>query len=249
MHIFITGGTRGIGLGLVKEFLKRGHSVSYTGTQQKSIDKHISELEGSFLPIICDIRSRKQIETAKDLAMDKFKSIDIWINNAGVDQDRLEVSDLSEEEIKRVIDINVIGMMLGTSVALKEMKKQNYGVVYNMEGLGSNNMKIPKTLIYGSSKRLLTYFSQGCNKELKNYKNIFVGTFQPGMVFTDLLMNNMGDDGMKIARILGSEVEEVAPFLVEKALKGKKTIKFLTTRKVLYRFLTSPFKHKKDHRS
>ncbi len=245
MHIFITGGTRGIGFGLVNEFLKRGHSVSYTGTSQASIDKHISELEGSFLPIICDVRSKQQIVKAKDLAMDKFKSIDIWINNAGVDQDRADVCDLSEEEIKRVIDINVIGMMLGTSVALKEMKKQSYGVVYNMEGLGSNNMKIPRTLIYGSSKRLLTYFSQGCNKELKDYKNIFVGTFQPGMVFTDLLMKNIGDDGMKIARILGSEVEVVTPFLVEKALKGKKTIKYLTTNRMLWRFVSSPFKHKK----
>lgn len=241
MHIFITGGTRGIGLGLVKEFLKRGHSVSYTGTTQNSLDQHIGELDGSFFPIVCDVRERKQIETAKDLAMGRFGNIHIWINNAGVSQKNVDVSELSEVEIKRVVDINVSGMIMGTSVALSQMKKQEFGTVYNMEGLGSNNMKIPRTLVYGGSKRFLTYFSQGCNKELKDYPKIRVGTLQPGMVFTDLLIHNMTEEGMKIARILGSKVEVVTPFLVQQMIKGKQTIKYLTFGKTLWRFLTAPF--------
>lgn len=244
MHVFITGGTRGIGKGLVKEFLKRGHEVSYTGTSEKSISKSIGEFSGNFLPLVCDVREKAQIEKAKDLAIEKFKCIDIWINNAGVDQDRLDVSDLSEEEIRRVIDVNVIGMILGTSVALKEMKKQNFGVVYNMEGLGSNNMTVAQTLIYGSSKRLLTYFSKGCNKELKAFDKVWVGTLQPGMVFTDLLMRNLGDDGMKIAKILGSEVEDVTAYLVPKMIAGKKSIKYLSNMKIMWRFIKSPFNKK-----
>lgn len=239
MHIFITGGTRGIGFGIITEFLKKGHHVSFTGTSEKSMEKAISHLEGSFIGVICDVRSRKQIEQAKDKALEKFGPIDIWINNAGVDQDRLDVSDLSEEEIKRVIDINVIGMMYGTSVAIVQMKKQGYGHVYNMEGLGSNNMMIPKTLIYGASKRLVTYFSKGCNKELKEYKKIWVGTLSPGMVFTDLLNKNLGEDGTKIAKILGNKVEEVTPWLVKKMLKGKKRINWLNNFKVMRKFMFS----------
>ncbi len=242
MHVFITGGTRGIGLGLVKEFLKLDHQVSYTGTSQKSIDEHKNSLTGSYLSLVCDVRSKEQIEEVKEKAIKEFGDIDLWINNAGVNQDSLDVSDLSEKEIKRVVDVNITGMILGTSVALSQMKQQNHGVVYNMEGLGSNNMKIAKTLIYGSSKRLLTYFSIGCNKELKEYKDIFVGTMQPGMVFTDLLLSNMTEDGMKIARILGSEVKEVTPYLVKKAIAGKKRIKYLSTSRALWRFLTRSFK-------
>jgi len=192
------------------------------------------------------VRSKEQIEDAKERAIKEFGDVDIWINNAGVNQDSLDVADLSEEEIRRVIDVNITGMMLGTSVALAQMKKQHHGVVYNMEGLGSNNMKIAKTLIYGSSKRLLTYFSIGCNKELKEYKDIFVGTMQPGMVFTDLLLSNMTEDGVKIARILGSEVDEVTPFLVKKALAGQKRIQYLTTKRAIWRFLTRSFK--KNHK-
>jgi len=239
MHILITGGTRGIGFGLVTEFLKRGNEVTFTGTSEQSVNKASELFSGNFLGVVCDVREKKQIEKAKDLALKKFGNIDIWVNNAGVDQDRLDVSDLSEANIKKVINTNVTGMILGTSVALEQMKKQAYGHVYNMEGLGSNNMTIPKTLIYGSSKHLLSYFSKGCNKELKSYKNVWVGTLSPGMVFTDLLNHDMGDDGAKIAKILGNKVEEVTPFLVCKMLKSKKRIVWLTNFKVMGRFMFS----------
>jgi short-subunit dehydrogenase len=242
MHVVITGGTRGIGQGMVLHFLKKGHNVTFTGTSQNSIDKHIDELEGNFLAIVCDVRNKSDIENVKTLAIEQFGNIDIWVNNAGVDQDRLDVASLREDEIKRVIDVNVTGMILGTSVALELMKQQGYGVVYNMEGLGSNNMTIPKTIIYGSSKHLLTYFSKGCNKELKAYDNIFVGRLQPGMVFTDLLMKNLGDDGMKVARIIGNKVEDVAPYLVLGMLKRKKHVKFPSMLRAFPRLFTMPFK-------
>lgn len=244
MHIFITGGTRGIGKGLVKEFLKRGHTVSFTGTSEKSVNNASNELDGSFYGIVCDVRKYEDIVNAKDMAIEKYKCIDIWINNAGIDQEREVVSDLNEDEIRSVIDVNVTGMMLGTKVALEEMKGQNFGVVYNMEGLGSNNMKIPRTVIYGSTKSLLTYFSRACNKELKEYKNIFVGTLSPGMVYTDLLLRNSTPDSLRITSILANKVEEVTPYLVKKMLRGKQYIYWLTTRKIMWRFMTSPFRKK-----
>jgi short-subunit dehydrogenase len=241
MHIFITGGTKGIGKGLVIEFLKKGHEVSFTGTSIESISLAEKDFSGTFSGYVCDVRDFNSIVKAKDEAVEKYNCIDIWINNAGVDQERGVVSDLSPEGIKRVIDINVTGMINGTSVALKEMRGQNFGVVYNMEGLGSNNMMIPKTLIYSSSKRLLRYFSRACNKELKQYKEIFVGTLSPGMVFTNLLLNDSDKESLKISSILGNKVDEVTPFLVDKMLKGKKKINWLTNRKIMWKFTKSLF--------
>jgi len=243
MHVFITGGTRGIGLGLVKEFLKHGHRVSYTGTSESSINKHINELTGDFLAQICDVRDKSQIKKVIFLAKEEFGNIDIWINNAGVDQAHQFIYELNEEEIKRVIDINVVGTMLGTSAILKEMIDQGYGTVYNFEGLGSNNMVIQKTIVYGSSKRLIRYFSKASNKEIKQYKSVHVGTIQPGMVFTDLLLNNMDETGMKVARILGNEVPEVTQYIVSKILKGKRKISFPTYRKAIRNI----FKKNKAH--
>lgn len=241
MHIFITGGTRGIGKGIVKEFLKLGHNVSFTGTSEKSISTAMDEFDGECTGYVCDVRQFDSIFEAKEKAVDKYKCIDIWINNAGVDQTREVVSRLPEENIKKVIDINVTGMIYGTKIALREMKGQGFGVVYNMEGLGSNNMMIKETIIYGSSKRLLTYFSKACNKELKDRKDIFVGTLSPGMVFTDLLLDNSNEESLKITGILGNRVEEVTPFLVKNMIKGKQYIYWLTNRKIFWKFFKSIF--------
>ena len=244
MHIVITGGTRGIGKGLVIEFLKRGHHVSFTGTKKESIEKASKDLDGSFYGIVCDVRRYEDILHVKELAVNTFGPIDIWINNAGIDQSRNDISDMTFEEMERVVNINVLGMISGTSIALNVMKQQGYGMVYNMEGLGSNNMKIAQTVLYGSTKRLLTYFSKACNKELKAYKHVSVGTLSPGMVFTDLLLGNTTEESLKITSILGNKVEEVTPYLVKKMLKGTQYIYWLTTPKILWRFMMSPFRKK-----
>jgi len=244
MHIFITGGTRGIGLGIVAEFLKKGHKVSYTGTSDASINKNIGLLQGEYNPIVCDVRHRTDLVNARDKALEVFGEIHMWINNAGVDQERETLDRLTESEIHRVVDINIVGSMLGTSIAIELFKKQGFGYVYNFEGLGSNNMKIAKTIVYGTTKRALSYFSRACNKELTEYPDIFVGTIQPGMVFTDLLLSNMDKDGMKIARIIGDKVSNVAPFIVRNMLKKNQNIKYLTNLKIFARFLMSPFKKK-----
>ena len=245
MHIFITGGSKGIGRGMVVEFLKRGHSVSFTGTSESSASIGSEGLNGEFLGLICDVRCKEDLVNAKNLAINKFECIDIWINNAGIGQAYKDISELTETEVKDVIDINVSGMILGTSVAISEMKKQNHGTVYNMEGLGSDGRIIPKTIVYGSSKRLLRYFSKAVNKELKGYKEIKVGTLSPGMVFTDLLLKDSSPESMKIINILGNSVEEVTPFLVDKMISGKKNINWLTNRKVMYKFIRSRFRKKK----
>lgn len=242
MHIFITGGTRGIGFGLTQEFTRLGHQVSFTGTSLESVNNALERLSGNAFGLVCDVRDFDSIVNAKDKAIQQYNNIDIWINNAGVDQSREDISKLDSKMIKRVIDINVTGMMYGTKIALEQMKRQEFGIVYNVEGLGSNNMKIPKTIVYGSSKRLLTYFSQAADKEMKEYKNIFVGTFSPGMVFTDLLFNDVDEESLNVMGILGNSVQEVTPYLVSKMLQKKKTIKWLTTRKIIWRFFKSLFK-------
>ncbi len=243
MHIFITGGTRGIGHGLVDEFNKLGHHVSFTGTTEKGVNEAIKKMNDNVQGFVCDVRDKSQIELASKNAIETFGQLDIWINNAGVSQVNKYFKDLNEEEIRHVLDVNVIGMVYGTHVALNLMKQQGFGRIYNMEGLGSNNMMIPKTILYGGSKRFLSYFSNGVNKEFKKEERIFIGTLQPGMVFTDLLLDNMTKQGMTIARILGSHVEDVTPYLVKKIIKEKRQIKYLTFPKTMWRFLKYPFVH------
>jgi short-subunit dehydrogenase len=103
-------------------------------------------------------------------------------------------------------------------------------------------MIIAGEVVYGGTKRFVRYFSKGAAKELQG-SNVYVGTLQPGMVFTSFLLDNMTEEGMTIARILGSHPEEVAHYLVKRMLKGKRHITYLSNVRMMLRFLKYPFIH------
>lgn len=241
MHVFITGGTRGIGNALAREFVLKGHKVTFTGTSRTSVEK--SGLESTTSKgFILDVRNKADIEGVARQAAETFGPIDIWINNAGVPQNHSQVADIEKEVTDAVLDVNIKGMVYGTQVAISIMRQQDRGIVYNMEGLGSNGMIIGGEVLYGGTKRFVRYFSKGAAKELQG-SNVYVGTLQPGMVFTSFLLDNMTDEGMTIARILGSHPDQVADYLVKRMLKGKRHITYLSNVRMMMRFLKYPFIH------
>ena len=147
---------------------------------------------------------------------------------------------MSEEQIKKVVETNVLGTLYGCNIALNQMLKQNHGTIYNLEGLGSNGMVIPKTVVYGSTKRQITYITKGLIKETRKTP-IKIGRIQPGMVFTDLLMENMPKNGMRIAEIIGNDVDYTTEIIYQKMVKGRRRIRVMNTMKTMGRFFVSMF--------
>ena len=148
------------------------------------------------------------------------------------------------------------GVIYGSQVAAKGMIGQGFGAIYNMEGLGSNNMIQSNTVLYGTSKHALTYFTKGLAKELKGTA-VIAGRLSPGMMLTDFITKT--PDGRKAAieedksfqkifNILADRPETVAPFLVENMLKNTKNnarFVWLSNGKVLIRFISSLFNSRK----
>src|SRR5665647_1943359 len=86
--VIITGGTRGIGAGLVKDFLTLEWNVSYSGTSDSSIERSLSSLSanyraGSFRAFKCDVLVEKDLINLWDNTIKAFGQVDIWVNNAG----------------------------------------------------------------------------------------------------------------------------------------------------------------------
>ncbi|MFO7622053.1 MAG: SDR family oxidoreductase, partial [Bacteroidales bacterium] len=138
---------------------------------------------------------------------------------------------------------------LATHVAYNRMLEQGSGAIYNMEGLGSDGRRITGLTPYGTSKRAVRYFSDAFAAEVKKGP-VIVGTISPGMVLTDLTMTQVRKDPennrqlIKIYNILANEADTVAPFLVRKMIDNRKNgakISWLTTWKVIRRFLFAPF--------
>jgi len=254
--IGMTGSTKGIGLGLAEEFLKRGHNVIISGRKQEAIDKTVATLSAQYkhhvAGCLCDVTSYEANEKLFAFAKEKFGRVDVWINNAGLSMVRKKLWEQPIDRIKEVVDSNLTGMIYGSHAAIKGMLEQGSGQLYNMEGFGSNGRVAEGISVYGSTKRALTHFTETLILETKGTP-VQVCLLSPGIVVTDLLIQDY--DGMpeqwekakRIFNILGDKVETVTPALVEGILANKdgKKVEWLTSSKAFFRFLTAAF-NKRD---
>ena len=259
--IVITGSTRGIGRGLAAEFLKRGHLVTVSGRTQAAVDEAVAALAplavggARVTGAPCEVADAAAVQRLWDAAVGAFGRVDAWINNAGLSHPRQQVGELRAADIDVVAETNLLGMMLGTQVALAGMRRQaGGGTVWNMEGFGSNGMMTPGMSLYGASKFALTYFNKALLAETRDGP-VKVCWLSPGIVVTDLMKRDMGsttaEDAARTRRIydiLADRVETVTPWLAARILEPHKTgdrVAWLTNGKAFRRFAGSLFRKRK----
>ncbi len=254
--VVITGSTRGIGLGLAREFLKRGHNVVISGRSQGSVDAalaKLSEFGKRVVGVPCEVDHYEQVQALWDSAVARFHKIDIWISNAGISNENAlqPFWEASPATLGAVTSTNLLGTMYCARVALAGFIKQDSGQLYNFEGFGSNGKMFRTGLTpYGATKSAIRYLTRALSKEVEK-TNVQVGALSPGIVVTDLLLSAYAKHpeelvkAKKIFNILADRVETVTPYLVERVLENDKNgqlISWLTTSKVLARFATAGFK-------
>ena len=150
--IVITGSTKGIGLGLAAEFMKRGYHVVISGRRQDAVDASVASLNTGHasaraVGVACDVSDVVQVQNLWRQSAKVFGRIDIWINNAGLINKYRNVGDLDPADIVNVVETNLSGAMNGTAVAAKQMEAQDViegwrGAIYNFEGFGSDGMTL-----------------------------------------------------------------------------------------------------------
>jgi NADP-dependent 3-hydroxy acid dehydrogenase YdfG len=248
--VVITGSTRGIGHGLAIEFLKSGCQVLLSGRSQANVDAEVKQLAKQYgadkvAGHVCEVTDMKQIQALWDAAKRAFGKVDIWINNAGITHTTKLLAEMDSEEIKPVIDTNITGTIYGCKAALQGMLKQGFGQIYNMEGHGSNDAKLPGVSVYGTTRRALRYLTEALIEETEDTP-VQVCFLNPGMVVTDLVINSMRkktpeerESAKAVLNCLADTVETVTLFLVENILKNDThgaEIAWLTEEKANERF-------------
>ena len=257
-NIVITGSTRGIGYSTADAFLGLGCSVMISGRSKETVDKALTALIEKYdrervhgCP--CDVTCLDQVQMLWDSAVARFKTVDIWINNAGIGNQTQPLWEISTEAFREILDTNVIGTLNGVKVALNGMLGQGQGQILNIEGYGSTSRIQYGLNAYGTSNAARTFFSKALILETKHLP-IKVGTVLPGMVMTDLVLNNLSKDPEELKRlkpvfnIIGDFPEDVGSFIAKKIVDNKKSgvrIKYLTAPKMIWRILTAPF-NKRD---
>jgi len=253
--IVITGSTRGIGYGLADSFLALDCGVTISGRALASVERAVAELSSRhktnrILGHPCDVTHPEQVQALWDAATAHFGQVDIWINNAGIGHHQMDFWEHSPEQIKAVVDTNLVGAMHGARVALRGMLEQGFGSLYNMEGLGSDRHRVAGLTLYGSTKHGLRYLTDAWMQETRGTP-VLVGALRPGMVVTDLLTQQYKDrpedweSAKRVFNILADRVETVAPWLARKVLANDKTgvrIAWMSRSKSIARFLAAPFR-------
>jgi len=252
MNVVITGSTKGIGYGMAKEFLRRGHDVVICSRGQSAVDTAVAALRQEFAgrKIVgqpCDVGNYIQVQALWDAAIQGLGSVDIWINNAGRDGIQKLLHELPVEDYTLTVQTNLTGLLHCNRVAINGMLKQGSGKIFNMEGFGSDGSTMPRYAVYGGTKYALRYITKVLVKECKD-TCVQMCYLSPGMVVTDMLI---APDAPKdpewprkrrIYNILADTVETVTPWLVDGVLAANKNgaaVRWLTPRKVIGRFLLS----------
>ena len=249
--IVITGSTRGIGLGIARELLRLKRRVIINGRQEHAVQEQkvalLREFPGAQIAGFAgDMTQFAQVQQLWDFAVRSFGQVDVWINNAGVMNGHQHTWELPADELRQVVEVNLLGPIFGCKVAITGMLRQpSGGHVYNFEGFGSNGRQFhPYMSPYGSTKSAVRYLTKALAKETKGTA-VRVGAISPGIVVTDLLRDPYVNrptewaKAKKIFNILGDHVETVTPYIAKQVLRERKTgesIEWLTFGKVLRRF-------------
>ena len=231
-NVVITGSTRGIGLGLAREFLGRGHSVMISGRFPDTVNAVVRDLGSTYPHVVvaghvCDVTSIDSVESLWSAAQDLFGRVDYWINNAGRNNRKAHLEALDWPEIEDTIDTNLLGVIRGSVVALRGMQKQGSGWIFNMEGFGSEGMIGLEQVPYGVSKYGVRYITKALVKGAKG-SPVRVGYLSPGIVTTEMAVpraenrDEFFGKNKKILNILADHVETVTPWAVDRILAADK---------------------------
>ena len=257
--VVITGSSRGLGYEMAKQFFLLGWNVVINGLNEEHLQLAVDNLKkhenkSRVVSFKGNITNEKDVQGLLDFAVKTFQNIDIWINNAGINQPPKPIWELNDKEIDSILNTNLKGVIIGTKLATIQMQKQqNGGYIYNMEGLGSNDDMMLGYNIYGTTKRAVTHFTQAYAKELEETKSkVKIGRLSPGIVITDFLTKplngeqeiNLSEKTKNVYNILGDYPDVVAEFLVNNMINttvNNAHIEWLTKSKAAWRFMTSGF--------
>lgn len=183
----ITGGTRGIGLGIAQAFLREGASVVLTGRSEEKGLKALAELgspdKSAFFA--GDATQRENIEAALDLAVSRFGKLDILVNNVGGADQFAPVAVMTDEIWERGLLFNLTSAFMASRKALEYMLPQKSGRIINMSSVEGKHGK-PFIVQYVTAKHALNGFTKGLSKEVAT-EGITVNALCPGLVITDLI--------------------------------------------------------------
>src|SRR3989344_966234 len=188
--IVITGGSRGLGKELARDFFQNGAKVIITARNKKELD--ITAKEIGVLSFVSDVTNENSLKKLSAFVLKKFGKIDFWINNVGIWIPHSSIENVKINDLQKAIDINVFGMIYGSRTAMSTMKKKKTGAIINIISLSGLNGR-PMSSAYATSKWAARGFSESLRLALEPLHIPVIAIYQGGMK-TDIFKNKKPKD-------------------------------------------------------
>jgi NADP-dependent 3-hydroxy acid dehydrogenase YdfG len=181
---FITGASRGFGLLVAQEALRRGDRVIATARRTDAVTNQLSALPDHALVVAVDVTDQCGIATAVTDGMAAFGRIDVLLNNAG--HGLLgAVEEVSDQSARAIFDVNVFGLLNVVRAVLPIMRAQQQGTILNMSSV-AGQVASPGWGVYAATKHAVEAINAALHAELLPL-GIHVTAIEPGAFRTDFL--------------------------------------------------------------
>jgi len=201
----VTGGVRGIGLGAAKNLVKRGYKICVCSRHEKDVVKAVNILKklatnNSVLGLTADVSSEADWKKITSAVIKKWGRIDVLANNAGILLQK-DIMSTSLQDMKNVLDVNLLSAFLGIKAVVPYMKKQKGGRIVNTASIAGLKA-YPYLSAYCASKHALIGLTKVAAVEFAPF-NIRVNAVCPGAVETPMTVGIKGNKKQLEATLSG----------------------------------------------
>lgn len=182
--VYITGGSRGIGLGIAETLLSQGMRVAISGRNRNKLQEAAAQLGGDenrLLLLESDVKDEKAEASAVEKIIEQFGQLDVLVANAGIGH-FAPIDQMSSLQWRETIDTNLTGVFNSVKASVEALKKTS-GYIITIASLAGTNF-FENGAAYNASKFGLVGFSQAIMLDLRKY-DVKVSTIMPGSVATE----------------------------------------------------------------
>lgn len=177
--VLVTGASSGFGKVICQKLIADGYKVIGAARRVDKLSELARQLDDNFLPFQLDVTKKDAVENLLLSLPDKFKPIDILINNAGLALGMEPAYEANYADWEIMVNTNIIGLMHLTRIILPEMVKRNSGYIINL-GSTAGNYAYQGGNVYGATKAFVKQFSANLRTDLLG-KKIRVTNIEPGL--------------------------------------------------------------------
>lgn len=183
----ITGGTRGIGFAIAKKYLENGAKAAIAGSRRETVEKaleQLTEYKDRVMGIWPDLCSPEEVADAFSSVQQRFGSLDILANNAGISS-RTSLYDYTLDEFSKIVSVNLTAVFVCSQAAARLMKAQGGGAIINASSMVGEYGQ-PSGCGYPATKFAVNGLTKSLARELAK-DGIRVNAVAPGVTKTDMV--------------------------------------------------------------